>query len=73
MYISYLDMKKLSSHPYIFAPVCYGKYWWIWMIDVKKRKFHVIDPYHKTCPSKERMKLNRFVGYVISRMRVFAR
>ncbi|RYR43460.1 hypothetical protein Ahy_A08g039869 [Arachis hypogaea] len=74
MFIPYLDMKKLASHPYpyVFVLVCYEEHWWIWMTDVKKRKFHVIDPYHKTCPLKERMKLNRFVvSYVISRMRVF--
>ncbi|KAL4390825.1 hypothetical protein AHAS_Ahas03G0183800 [Arachis hypogaea] len=49
MFTSFLDLKKLASHPY--------------------KKFYILDPYHKECPSKARMKLNTFVGYVISRMR----
>ncbi|KAL4329088.1 hypothetical protein AHAS_Ahas13G0265100 [Arachis hypogaea] len=64
MFILYLDMKKLSSHLYIFAPVCYGKHWWIWMVDIKNKKFRVLDLFHKKCPLKSRMKLNRFVEEV---------
>ncbi|RYR04081.1 hypothetical protein Ahy_B06g083644 isoform B [Arachis hypogaea] len=40
------------------------------MVDAKKKKFHVLDPFYKKSPSKERT-LNKFVGYMISRMRVF--
>ncbi|QHN83161.1 uncharacterized protein DS421_20g702250 [Arachis hypogaea] len=72
MFIPFLDLKKLASHPYIFAPVCYGEHWWIWMADVRKKKFCILDPYHKKCPSPDRLKLNKFVGYVISRMRVYS-
>ncbi|RYR13597.1 hypothetical protein Ahy_B04g070509 isoform B [Arachis hypogaea] len=72
MFIPFLDLKKLASHPYIFAPVCYSEHWWIWVADVRKRNFYILDLYHKMCPSKERMKLNKFVGHVISRMRVYA-
>ncbi|RYR15880.1 hypothetical protein Ahy_B04g072816 [Arachis hypogaea] len=64
MFILYVDMKKLASNPFIFAPVCYADHWWIWMADVKNKKFHVLDPYNKKCPSKERMKLNTFVAEV---------
>ncbi|RYR73476.1 hypothetical protein Ahy_A02g007826 [Arachis hypogaea] len=63
MFIPYLDLKKLSSHPY---------HWWTWMADVRNKKFRVLDPYNKKCPSPARMKLNKFIGYVISRIRVFA-
>ncbi|RYQ95914.1 hypothetical protein Ahy_B08g091298 [Arachis hypogaea] len=69
MFIPFLDLKKLASHPYIFALVCYVEHWWLWMTDVRKKNFCILDPYHKTCPSKPRMKLNKFIGYVISRMR----
>ncbi|KAL4275625.1 hypothetical protein AHAS_Ahas20G0125900 [Arachis hypogaea] len=62
MFIPFLDRKKLASHPYIFAPVCYSEHWWIWVADVRKKKFYILDPYHKTCPSKPRMKLNKFIG-----------
>ncbi|KAL4394092.1 hypothetical protein AHAS_Ahas02G0117400 [Arachis hypogaea] len=68
MFIPFLDLKKLASHPYIFAPVCYSNHWWLWVADARKRKFYILDPYHKTCPSDARMNLNKFIGYVISRM-----
>ncbi|RYR66478.1 hypothetical protein Ahy_A03g012468 [Arachis hypogaea] len=42
------------------------------MADVRYKKFRVLDPYHKKCPSPKGMKLNTFVSYVISKMRVFA-
>ncbi|RYR26210.1 hypothetical protein Ahy_B02g060398 [Arachis hypogaea] len=56
----------------IFTPVCYSEHWWIWVTNARKRKFYILDLYHKTCPSETRMKLNKFVGYVISRIRVYA-
>ncbi|KAL4286581.1 hypothetical protein AHAS_Ahas19G0100500 [Arachis hypogaea] len=65
MFIPFLDLKKLASHQYV-------KHWWIWVANVRKKKFYILDPYHKECPSKARMKLNTFVGYIISRMRVYA-
>ncbi|KAL4293847.1 hypothetical protein AHAS_Ahas18G0169000 [Arachis hypogaea] len=67
-FIPFLDLKKLASYPYIFAPVCYVEHWWMWVADVRKKKFYILDPYHKTYPFEPRIKLNKFVGYVISRM-----
>ncbi|RYR50981.1 hypothetical protein Ahy_A06g026044 [Arachis hypogaea] len=61
MFIPFLDLKKLASHPYIFAPVCYSNHWWLWVADARKRKFYILDPYHKTCPSDARMNLNKFI------------
>ncbi|RYR51355.1 hypothetical protein Ahy_A06g026373 [Arachis hypogaea] len=61
MFILFLDLKKLALHPYIFVLVCYSEHWWIWVADVRKRRFYILDPYHKTCPSEVRMKLNKFV------------
>ncbi|KAL4314774.1 hypothetical protein AHAS_Ahas15G0118700 [Arachis hypogaea] len=52
MFIPFLDLTKLASHPY--------------------KKFYILDPYHKECPSKARMKLNKFIGYVILRIRIYA-
>ncbi|KAL4300665.1 hypothetical protein AHAS_Ahas17G0223600 [Arachis hypogaea] len=69
MFIPFLELKKLASHPYIFAPVCHLQHWWLWVADTRKQKFYILDPYHKTCPSDERMDLNKFIGYVISRIR----
>ncbi|RYQ96667.1 hypothetical protein Ahy_B08g092509 [Arachis hypogaea] len=62
IFIPFLDRKKLASHPYIFAPVCYSNHWWMWVDVLRKKKFYILDPYHKTCPSKDRMKLNKFIG-----------
>ncbi|RYR34697.1 hypothetical protein Ahy_A10g049691 [Arachis hypogaea] len=61
MFIPYLDLKKLESHPFIFALTCYREHWWIWMVDVKNKKLRVLNPYHKKCPLEIRMKLNIFV------------
>ncbi|RYR65989.1 hypothetical protein Ahy_A03g011915 [Arachis hypogaea] len=61
MFIPFLDLKKLESHPCIFAPVCYSNHWWLWVADARKKKFYILDPYHKTCPSDARMNLNKFI------------
>ncbi|QHN98944.1 uncharacterized protein DS421_13g393730 [Arachis hypogaea] len=61
MFIHFLELKKLASHPHIFAPVCHSQHWWLWVADTRKRKFYILDPYHQTCPSDERMDLNKFI------------
>ncbi|QHO08944.1 uncharacterized protein DS421_14g477030 [Arachis hypogaea] len=72
-FIPFIDAKKLTSHPYIFAPVCYSGHWWLWVIDTTKRRFHILDPLHKKAPSDERKQHNKFtVRYVISRLRAYA-
>ncbi|KAL4396708.1 hypothetical protein AHAS_Ahas01G0118900 [Arachis hypogaea] len=71
-FIPFIDAKKLTSHPYIFAPVCHSDHWWLWVIDTRKRRFHILDPLHKKAPSDKRKQLNKFTGYVISRMRAYA-
>ncbi|RYR68248.1 hypothetical protein Ahy_A03g014727 [Arachis hypogaea] len=70
-FIPFIDAKKLTSHPYIFAPVCHADHWWLWVIDTRKRRFHILDPLHKKAPSDQRKQLNKFTGYVISRMRAY--
>ncbi|QHN84905.1 uncharacterized protein DS421_16g532770 [Arachis hypogaea] len=71
-FIPFIDAKKLTSHPYIFAPVCYSGHWWLWLIDTTKRRCHILDPLHKKAPSEERKKLNKFTGYVFSRLITYA-
>ncbi|RYQ95141.1 hypothetical protein Ahy_B08g090193 [Arachis hypogaea] len=66
-FIPFIDAKKLTSHRYIFAPVCYSGHWWLWVIDTKKRRYYILDPLHKKAPTEERKQ-----GYVISRMRAYA-
>ncbi|RYR66804.1 hypothetical protein Ahy_A03g012885 [Arachis hypogaea] len=70
-FIPFIYAKKLTSHPYIFAPVCHADHWWLWVIDTRKRRFHILDPLHKKAPSEERKQLNKFTGYVISRIRAY--
>ncbi|QHO25567.1 uncharacterized protein DS421_12g382140 [Arachis hypogaea] len=56
-FIPFIDAKKLTSHPYV--------------IDTTKRRFHILDPLHKKAPSDERKQLNKFTGYVFSRLRAY--
>ncbi|KAL4357047.1 hypothetical protein AHAS_Ahas09G0147600 [Arachis hypogaea] len=70
-FIPFIDAKKLTSHPYIFAPVCHADHWWLWVIDTRKRRFHILDLLHKKAPSDQRKQFNKFTGYVISRMRAY--
>ncbi|RYQ83957.1 hypothetical protein Ahy_B10g102846 [Arachis hypogaea] len=56
----------------IFTPVCHSFHWWLWIADTRKRKFYIVDPLHNKSPSDARTVLNKFVGYVISRIKVYA-
>ncbi|RYR24878.1 hypothetical protein Ahy_B02g058444 [Arachis hypogaea] len=71
-FIPFIDAKKITSHPYIFAPVCYSGHRWLWVIDTTKRRCRILDPLHKKAPSDERKQLNKFTGYVFSRLRAYA-
>ncbi|QHO23425.1 uncharacterized protein DS421_12g363430 [Arachis hypogaea] len=61
MFIPFLDLQKLTSHRYIFSPVCHSQHWWLWFADTRKRKFYIVDPYHTKSPSDERTALNTFI------------
>ncbi|XP_072067307.1 uncharacterized protein [Arachis hypogaea] len=71
-FIPFIDRKKLTSHPYIFAPVCYAGHWWLWLINTRKRKCQILDPLHKIAPTDERKTINKFTGYVFSRLIAYA-
>ncbi|XP_057730244.1 uncharacterized protein LOC130945552 [Arachis stenosperma] len=71
-FIHFIDRKKLSSHPYIFAPVCHSGHWWLWLINTTKRKCQILDPLHKKAPSDERKDINKFTGYVFSSLITYA-
>ncbi|RYR11246.1 hypothetical protein Ahy_B05g079711 [Arachis hypogaea] len=71
-FIPFIDRKKLTSHPYIFAPVCYSGHWWLWLINARKRKCQILDPLHKKAPTDERKAINKFTGYVFSRLITYA-
>ncbi|RYR38434.1 hypothetical protein Ahy_A09g043487 [Arachis hypogaea] len=71
-FIPFIDRKKLSSHPYIFAPVCHTGHWWLWLINTRTRKCQILDPLHKKAPSPQRKQLNKSTGYVFSRLIAYA-
>ncbi|RYR03512.1 hypothetical protein Ahy_B06g082505 [Arachis hypogaea] len=58
----------------LFVPVCNRGHWWLWMADVKKKAFYVLDSINKEKKdiAESRVKLNKFVGLIISQMRVYA-
>ncbi|RYR73090.1 hypothetical protein Ahy_A02g007388 [Arachis hypogaea] len=59
----FLDKRKLASHPFLFVPICNGAHWWLWIADVSKKKFYVLDPVNKLPEDipDSRKKLNKFV------------
>ncbi|KAL4275685.1 hypothetical protein AHAS_Ahas20G0131900 [Arachis hypogaea] len=63
---------KTNKEFTIFVPVCYSGHWWLWVIDTTKRRCRILDPLHKKAPSNERKQLNKFTGYVFSRLRAYA-
>ncbi|QHO20486.1 uncharacterized protein DS421_11g338370 [Arachis hypogaea] len=71
----FLDKRKFTLHPFLFVPICNGAHWWLWIADVKKKKFYVLDPINKSKKyiPDSRVMLNKFVGLIISQMRVYAR
>ncbi|RYQ92184.1 hypothetical protein Ahy_B09g098355 [Arachis hypogaea] len=71
----FLNKTKLASHPFLFVPICNGAHWWLWIADVNKKKFYVLNPVNKLPEDilDSRKKLNKFVGLIISQMMVYAR
>ncbi|RYR37948.1 hypothetical protein Ahy_A09g042865 [Arachis hypogaea] len=43
----FLEKRKLASHPFLFVPICNGVHWWLWIADVNKKKFYVLDLINK--------------------------
>ncbi|MED6145105.1 hypothetical protein PIB30_021914 [Stylosanthes scabra] len=57
----------------LFAPILYSHHWWLYVLDVKKKKLYVLDSLNpKTTGSSERMKLNRFASNILDQMMVYA-
>ncbi|QHO19104.1 uncharacterized protein DS421_11g326040 [Arachis hypogaea] len=63
-YRQFLDKRKLASHPFLFVPICNGGHWWLWITDVRKKIFYMLDPVNKKKNeiSDLRIKLNKFVN-----------
>ncbi|KAL4365348.1 hypothetical protein AHAS_Ahas07G0097100 [Arachis hypogaea] len=59
----FFDKRKLASHPFLFVPICNGAHWWLWIADVNKKKFYVLDPINKLPKNihDSRKTVNKFV------------
>ncbi|QHN84566.1 uncharacterized protein DS421_16g529730 [Arachis hypogaea] len=64
----FLDKRKLASHPFLFVPICNGAHLWLWIVDVNKKKFYVLDPINKLPENipNSRKTPNKFVGEIDS-------
>ncbi|RYR50603.1 hypothetical protein Ahy_A07g037236 [Arachis hypogaea] len=62
-HFQFLCKRKLASHPFLFVPICNGAHWCLWIDDVNKKKFYVLDPVNKSKKDipESRVKLNKFV------------
>ncbi|MED6116980.1 hypothetical protein PIB30_105472, partial [Stylosanthes scabra] len=71
-YMVYLDKKKLLTHRFIFAPVLFSEHWWLYVMDIEKREFFVLDSKNIVSPSDERSSLNRFASNILDQLRIWA-
>ncbi|MED6163340.1 hypothetical protein PIB30_078921 [Stylosanthes scabra] len=55
----------------IFAPVLYQQHWWMYILDVKKKNFYIMDSKNITCPSTDRRNINKFVSNIIDQVMVY--
>ncbi|RYR67254.1 hypothetical protein Ahy_A03g013560 [Arachis hypogaea] len=66
---SYIDKSTNKAYQFdLFVPICNGAHWWLWIADVNKKKFYVLDPINKLPENipDSRKTLNKFVGEIDS-------
>ncbi|MED6220091.1 hypothetical protein PIB30_041558 [Stylosanthes scabra] len=71
-YMVYLDKNKLLTHRFLFAPILFSEHWWLYVQDVEKRDFFVLDSKNIVSPSDERSTMNRFASNILDQMRIWA-
>ncbi|MED6122814.1 hypothetical protein PIB30_043404 [Stylosanthes scabra] len=71
-YMVYLDKNKLLTHRFIFAPILFFEHWWLYVLDVEKREFFVLDSKNIVSPSDERSSMNRFASNILDQLRIWA-
>ncbi|MED6195930.1 hypothetical protein PIB30_042480 [Stylosanthes scabra] len=59
-------------HNLIFAPVLYSGHWWMYVLDVKRRRFFVLDSKNRVSPSPDRTKIHKFGSNIIDQLIVYA-
>ncbi|MED6123620.1 hypothetical protein PIB30_050804 [Stylosanthes scabra] len=57
----------------IFAPILFSEHWWLYVLDVEKRDFFVLDSKNIVSPSDERSSMNRFASNILDQLRIWAR
>ncbi|MED6175777.1 hypothetical protein PIB30_081492, partial [Stylosanthes scabra] len=56
----------------IFAPILFSEHWWLYVMDIEKREFFVLDSKNIVSPSDERSSLNRFASNILDQLRICA-
>ncbi|QHO16025.1 uncharacterized protein DS421_10g300030 [Arachis hypogaea] len=72
------DIEQYAHHPiFLQKKTCIASiwHWWLWIANVNKKKFYIIDPINKPKQDipESRVQLNKFVGLIIFHMKVYAR
>ncbi|RYR29192.1 hypothetical protein Ahy_B01g053533 [Arachis hypogaea] len=59
----FLDKRKLALYPFLFVSICNRGHGWLWISDVQKKVFYMLDPVNKKKKDipESRVKLNKFV------------
>ncbi|MED6147740.1 hypothetical protein PIB30_046609 [Stylosanthes scabra] len=67
-YMIYLDKDKLLTNRFLFAPIMCSKHWWLYVMDVEKKDFFILDSKNIVSPTYERMIMNRFASNILDQM-----
>ncbi|MED6135472.1 hypothetical protein PIB30_046813 [Stylosanthes scabra] len=71
-YMMYLDKDKLLTHRFLFAPIPCSEHWWLYVLDVEKKDFFILDSKNIVSPSDERSTMNRFASNILDQIRIWA-
>ncbi|MED6205974.1 hypothetical protein PIB30_022717 [Stylosanthes scabra] len=71
-YMVYLNKHKLLMHRFLFAPILCSQHWWLYVLDVEKRDFFVLDSKNIVSPSDERSTMNRFASNILDQRQIWA-
>ncbi|MED6224174.1 hypothetical protein PIB30_081396 [Stylosanthes scabra] len=72
---SWMDIEKNRPHDIaslLFAPILFFERWWLYVLDVEKRDFFVLDSKNVVSPNDERSTMNRFDSNILDQMRIWA-
>ncbi|MED6105963.1 hypothetical protein PIB30_000085 [Stylosanthes scabra] len=67
-YLKYIDMEKLFSHRFVFAPVLYSEHWWLYVLDKNVPEMFVLDSKNISSPIDERTTLNKFGSNIMNQL-----